>query len=128
MNEFDQYIKHTLKAKHYIRYADDFVIIDSHREYLKQLLPDLTHSLNQDLKLELHPKKVSISTFASGIDFLGWVHFPYHRVLRTVTKRRMFNNLEKKEYDNQSTQSYLGMLKHGNGYKLTSDILKEKPD
>ena len=27
MNEFDQFIKHRIKAKCYIRYADDFVIL-----------------------------------------------------------------------------------------------------
>ena len=29
MNEFDQWVKHMLKAKHYIRYADDFVLLFS---------------------------------------------------------------------------------------------------
>ena len=34
MNEFDQYVKHALKAKCYIRYADDFTILSSDKTTL----------------------------------------------------------------------------------------------
>jgi hypothetical protein len=46
-------------------------------------------NLTGRLKLHLHPDKVFIKTLASGVDFLGWVHFPTHRVLRTTARRRM---------------------------------------
>jgi len=39
MNEFDQYIKHKLKIKYYIRYADDFVILSPNKNYLELMLP-----------------------------------------------------------------------------------------
>jgi hypothetical protein len=62
-----------------------------------------------------------IKTVASGIDFLGWVHFPDHRVLRTNTKRRMIKNL--KNNDNlQRIHSYLGLLKHGNTYTIQNRL------
>jgi RNA-directed DNA polymerase len=118
MNEFDQYIKHKLKIKHYIRYADDFVILSNNKQYLEILLPKLKQFLNNELRLELHPHKVSIATFHSGIDFLGWVHFPNHRVLRTATKRKMFRNLKESQMKPETIQSYLGLLSHGNAYKL----------
>ena len=41
MNEFDQFVKHKLKAKHYIRYADDFVILSHDKNYLLKTLPSL---------------------------------------------------------------------------------------
>ncbi len=94
MNEFDQFMKHELRVKYYIRYADDFVIFSSNRAWLETILPEIDHFLANRLKLTLHPKKVSIETLASGVDFLGWVHFPDHRVLRTATKRRMFRGLK----------------------------------
>jgi hypothetical protein len=75
-----------------------------------------------ELKLYMHPNKVSIETLASGIDFLGWVHFPHHRVLRTATKRRMFRNLEVKIDRQEVVQSYLGLLGYGNGWKLRMAI------
>ena len=121
MNEFDQFVKHTLKAKYYIRYADDFVFLSNDRDWLVSLLPCIRDFLHEKLKLELHPDKVSIATLSSGIDFLGWVHFSDHRVLRTATKQRMLKTLRdnpKKE----TTASYRGMLSHGNAHKLSELI------
>ncbi len=80
--------------------------------------------LNQILKLELHPNKVSIKTLVSGIDFLGWVHFSDYRILRTSTKNRMFKRLKDSQNNQETTQSYLGLLKHGNTNKLTQTILR----
>jgi len=88
---------------------------------LKNILKDIQIFLKDTLFLDLHPKKVFIKTLASGVDFLGWVHFPHHRVLRTVTKKRMLKNLNKK--DNKATlQSYIGLLSHGNAKKLIKKI------
>ena len=62
---------------------------------------------------------VYLKTFSSGVDFLGWVHFPHHRVLRTATKKRIVKNVGDK-----SLTSYTGMLRWGNGYKLTEELEK----
>jgi len=121
MNEFDQFVKRQLKVKYYIRYADDFVILQNNKMYLKNLLPKISKFLSESLKLSLHPDKVFIKTIASGMDFLGWVHFPYHRVLRTATKRRMLKRF-KEDPKEESTQSYFGMLSHGNAHKLSKRI------
>lgn len=127
MNEFDQYVKQELKLKHYIRYADDFVVLSQDKNYLTNILRYIAIYLKNNLKLKLHPNKVTIETLSSGADFLGFVHFPYHRVLRTSTKRRM----KKKLQDNPSreiVQSYLGLLSHGSTWglkqKFFSGILK----
>ncbi|HEX8947226.1 MAG TPA: reverse transcriptase/maturase family protein [Candidatus Paceibacterota bacterium] len=76
MNEFDQFATHQLKATHYIRYADDFVFLSEDRAWLEGLLPRIRTFLATKLKLELHPRKVSIETLASGVDFLGGCTFP----------------------------------------------------
>lgn len=70
------------------------------------------------LKLKLHPDKVFIKTLASGMNFLGWVHFMEHRVLRTTTKRRMFKKLKTSEGKPEVAQSYLGLISHGNSKRL----------
>jgi retron-type reverse transcriptase len=123
LNELDQFIKRKLKVEHYIRYADDFVIMSTDREVLLDMLKDLDTFLKEQLKLSLHPDKVSISTVASGIDFLGWTHFPNHRVLRTNTKKRMMRNLKQNRGKRESIASYLGFLKHGNAYNLSKKIM-----
>jgi retron-type reverse transcriptase len=122
MNEFDQHMKQMLRVKNYIRYADDFVVFSHDRKELIELLPKIGTFLKEHLKLTLHPEKVFIKTLASGIDFLGWVHFPDHRVLRTTTKRRMFKNLSVSDTPEASRQSYLGTLRWGNTEKLKTKV------
>ena len=120
-NEFDQFMKHKVKAKYYLRYADDLVILSESRNWLIEILPQLKSFLLNKLKLEIHSGKVFIKTIASGVDFLGWVHFPNHRVLRISTKRRMFRNL-RENFSRETAASYLGMLRWGNTWKLMSRI------
>ena len=121
MNEFDHFMKRTLKTKHYIRYADDFVILHEDKKYLERLLPQISEFLETRLKLSLHPDKVFIKTIASGVDFLGWVHFPHHRIPRTSTKKRMFRNLRHNQKE-ESLSSYQGLLSHGDTYELRQKI------
>lgn len=122
MNEFDQFAKHKLKAKYYIRYADDFVILSEDKAWLERIIPRIKEFLWNRLRLELHPNKLYLRTVASGVDFLGWVQFPDHRVLRTSTRRRMMKGIVRGKGREETVQSYLGMTKHGNGYKVRQGI------
>ncbi len=124
MNRFDQWVKHTLKAKHYIRYADDFVFLSGDKNYLKNLISQIQLFLQTKLKLSLHPDKLFLKTTASGIDFLGWVHFSNHMVIRTKTKQRMFRNIQK-SISKESLESYFGLIKHGNSQKLRKNVIWE---
>ena len=117
MNEFDQHVKRKLKIKYYIRYADDFVFMSYNREELGVVRQVACDFLTQRLKLSLHPNKVFLTTLASGVDFLGWVHFPYHKVLRTVTKRKMMRRVNEK-----NVASYVGLLTHGNAWRLQEEM------
>jgi len=121
LNEFDQFVKHKLRARYYIRYADDFAILLEDREWLIKQIEPIQAFLADSLKLELHPNKLFIKTVSSGVDFLGWVHFSDHRVLRNASKRRMLRKL-KENYSPESLTSYLGLLSHGNAYKLQLSI------
>jgi retron-type reverse transcriptase len=133
LNEFDQFIKHKLKVKHYIRYTDDFVIVAEDKLYLKNLIKPISSFLSEELAIKLHPKKVTIRKFRQGVDFLGYIVLPRHRSLRTKTKNRIIRKLKKRveEYKNkmisnqtleQSLQSYLGVLSHADTYKLEQNL------
>jgi len=133
MNELDQFIKHELKLRHYARYTDDFVIILADRQHLEKFLNCIQSFLRDKLKLNLHPKKISIRTCHQGIDFLGYVALPYHLLMRTKTRRRIFRKLKIRiaQYRSgsineitlsQSLQSYLGVLSHANTYQLSQDL------
>ena len=96
-------------------------------------LTSMEKFLKERLKLQLHPKKVFVRKLHLGVDFLGYVIFPKHRLLRTKTKRRIWKKLSRRveQYRRgeinslqfeQSLQSYLGVLSHANTYKLSQDL------
>jgi RNA-directed DNA polymerase len=136
MNELDQYAKQELKLKHYFRYTDDFVVVSDNREYLKVVTKKMETFLNTTLRLHLHPNKVFIRKFSRGIDFLGYIVKPHHMLLRTKTKKRMFNKIKikaqkcsqgliSKDDVNQTLQSYLGVLSHANSYGLKQKLIND---
>ncbi len=133
LNEFDQYIKHILKIKHYIRYMDDFIILSTNKYFLIDLILKIKNYLKENLDLELHPNKVKIVNLNQGIDFLGYILFPYYILPRTKTKKRLLKKIRVKIEDYkkglisseslyQTIQSYFGYLQHSNAYKLTEKI------
>ena len=117
MNKFDQFVKHELREKYYIRYADDFVFLDEDYHRLDNLISSIRLFLKESLKLEIHPDKIYIKTIPSGLDFLGYVSFPDHRILRTKTKRRLFARIS-----DENLSSYLGLLKHCNSHKISKNL------
>jgi len=124
MNVLDQHVKHKLKAKYYIRYADDFAFFSDDKKQLENLIPKIHKFLNEKLKLTIHPDKISIQTLNSGVDFLGWVHFFNHHTLRKKTKTRMMKRIRQNPV-NESLQSYLGLLQHGNADKIKQHLLND---
>jgi RNA-directed DNA polymerase len=121
LNEFDQYMKHTQKVRFYIRYADDFVIVNSSKEVLLQFVEPMRDFLKTHLTLELHPGKLSFCKLAWGVDFLGYIVLPRYVLPRTKTKRWMLVHISEYLYSprmSQMIQSYLGYLSHTDDYKL----------
>ena len=133
LNELDQFIKHSLKAKFYARYCDDFVVGSESFEYLKLCLVKIQRFCGEKLSLEIHPRKIFLQKINRGVDFLGYVCLPHRKVLRTKTKRRMLNKIDNlkfeltqgkitKEKFEQSVQSYFGVLSHCKGDKIKNQI------
>jgi retron-type reverse transcriptase len=118
MNEFDQFVKHKLKVKYYIRYADDFIILSENKKYLENKIDPIKDFLQNELKLTLHPNKIFIKTLSSGMDFLGWKHFFDHRILRNTTRKRMIKNVQNSGCSYATLNSYFGLLGHGDTYKI----------
>ena len=57
LNELDYFVKHKLKAKFYIRYVDDFVILHNSKDQLKKWKVDINKFLRDKLKLKLISQK-----------------------------------------------------------------------
>lgn len=94
LNPLDQFIKRTLRIKYYIRYADDFVILSTERLFLEKLIAVLGEFLQTNLQLKMHPQKSSIRKWNQGLDFLGYIIFPFHTIVRTKTKKRIFRKIK----------------------------------
>lgn len=135
LNELDQFIKRTLKIKYYIRYCDDFVILSDDEYYLRGIISRLDNFLQRHLKLKLHPDKIILKKYHQGMDFLGYVDFPYHKILRIKTKSRIFKKLDLKidglkqdkvseKSFNQTLWSYFGILKHCDSCRLGQKIIE----
>ena len=92
LNELDYFVKHKLKAKYYIRYVDDFIILHHSKEQLKEWKKKIEEFLNAELRLELHPQKSKITSLSQGIDFVGFRNFYHFKLLR----KRNIRNMERK--------------------------------
>jgi hypothetical protein len=103
LNELDQFIKHKLKIKYYIRYVDDFVIFGKSKKYLSKQRIEIENFIKEKLTLSLHPKKTFIRKKSEGIDFLGYIVKTKYLLVRKRTvksfKRKLyfFNHLIKPE-------------------------------
>ena len=99
LNELDQFIKHVLKVKYYVRYVDDFVIMHEDKEQLRTWLAAIRQFLLEKLGLTLK-NEVKVAPLGNGINFLGYVQHIFHRLVR----RRVVNNFRNKlrELENPS--------------------------
>jgi hypothetical protein len=137
LDRLDQYVKRELRVKNYLRYTDDFVLLSRDRAEIEHVLPLIRDFLLRDLGLDLHPTKVFFRKWHQGVDFLGYNHFPYFRILRTKTKKRMLRKLKKRreEFEEESEKddsnlcqtvaSYLGVLSHARGRGLARYIRRD---
>ena len=120
LHELDRYVKNSLHENHYLRYCDDFIILSESRERLSGVTESIDNFLHRTLSLQLHPKKVYIRTWAQGIDFLGYVLFPYATVIRINTAERVLRRANK-----DNINSYLGVCSHADAFEL-EQIIKTK--
>lgn len=136
MNEFDQFMKHSIKAKYYIRYCDDFVILDASLQLLVDSITRIKVFLSSELKLDLHPNKIFLRKIHHGVDFLGYVSLPGYMILRTRTKNRTIRKIREAyvqykakvislEKFKQILASYAGMLSHCKSEGICKLIKKE---
>jgi retron-type reverse transcriptase len=138
LNELDHFVKHELKARFYIRYVDDFVLLDESSEKLERYKFKIAEFL-KTLELELHPEKSKIYPLHKGTRFLGFRIFHHHKLLRKSNIRKMERRLEsfREDYANgiisqddisNSVQSWMGYAKQGNTYRLRERIEREIED
>ena len=92
LNELDQFVKHELKARGYCRYVDDFVLVHPDPKQLLEWRQRIADFLEQRLRLRLKEWADPVPA-RRGVDFLGYVVWPAHRVPRRRVVRHFHARL-----------------------------------
>ena len=111
LDALDQFAKHRLGAKHYIRYVDDFVFLHESPQQLNQWLAEVEAFLPR-LGAKLNPTKTILQPVDRGVDFVGHVIKPWRR---TTRKRSLVQALKRTavapaEDLRETANSYFGLL------------------
>lgn len=112
LNELDQFIKHQIGARHYIRYVDDFVLLNESPQWLNAALKKINEFLPARLHAKLNPTKTILQPVARGVDFVGQVIKPWHRHTRKRTVNSALSRLRdtKPNKEFEVGNSYLGLM------------------
>ena len=135
LNELDYYIKHRLKARYYIRYVDDFLILHTSRGKLQEWKEKIDTFLREKIKIELHPEKSKIISLGRPIPFMGLKIFYHHKLLKGFNRRNVQKRVHKlhQKYEDkvitydkiyEVMQGTLAYMKHANTYRLQMKMLQ----
>jgi len=133
LNELDQYVKHDLRCKAYIRYVNDFLLFADDKETLHQWREQIITFL-QSLRLTIHEHRAQPKPVTHGIPFLGFTVYPSHRRLKrtkAIAYRRHLKTLQKQYHAGliihakipRSINAWSGHVQHGDTFKLQQNIL-----
>ena len=127
LNELDQFVKHKLKAKYYLRYVDDFVILAKDRAALEFYKTAITEFVDKELCLNVHPGKTFIRPVTDGIDFVGYVIRPEYILIRkrVVGEWRRKMELTDEKQRSQAFVSYTGHAMWANSYGLRKKMCEK---
>lgn len=135
LDPLDQFCKRVLGIKRYIRYMDYIIILDNDKERLKEYGRRMTQFLEERLHLNFN-NKTALRPVRVGCEFVGFVIYNDHVILRKSTTLRMKRTLRKTRQDyhdnlitfkeaNATMQSYLAMLSHVDCKKFKEKLLDE---
>ena len=141
MNVFDQWVKRVLKVKHYGRYVDDTYYVDTDKEWLLSLIPQIDHFLQTELGLHLNLHKTKLTEVKKGVTFLGIHLKPYRRYLKTGSLRRMrqrvhdMGAIPERALSQEAVRqrlmaqanSMLGILNHTRSFQLRKQLFPNYP-
>jgi retron-type reverse transcriptase len=136
LNKLDQYIKHNLGYKGYVRYMDDIILFSNKKENLQRDLVLIRCFLSNALHLKIKDKVTQLNKVSQGIPFLGYRIFPNLIRISQVNLKRCLKNIQKNEeayiigkinldtlYN--STRSRYGFISYANTNSLKKSIWGE---
>ena len=134
LSYFDHWLKEEKRVKYYYRYADDIVVLSGDKPYLHKLLKDIDTYLTTNLKVQIKGNYQVFPVDSRGIDFVGYVFYHSHVLMRKTIKKRLCRKAAKLNKMKQITDKeykikiapWLGWAKHCNSKNLLKKVLNEK--
>jgi len=113
LDALDQFSKHQLRARRYIRYVDDFVFIHESTAVLSDWLRQVTAFLPERLGAHINPRKTVLQPVSRGIDFVGHVIRPFHRTPRANALPNALRRIRDTKDDElfEAINSYFGLFR-----------------
>ncbi|CAM4030640.1 Retron-type reverse transcriptase [Ectopseudomonas alcaliphila] len=112
LDALDQFVKHQLRCRHYVRYVDDFILLHESPQQLNAWLAEIEAFL-PTLGAKLNPKKTILQPVDRGVDFVGHVIRPWRRTTRkrSVTEALRRTAASSDEDLHETANSYFGLLR-----------------
>lgn len=121
LSPLDHYIKETLKVKYYYRYCDDFILVHKNKKHLHYLKNQIIFYVNQ-LKLTIKPNWQIYPIESRGLDFVGYVFYVSHTLIRKNNTQRYKSRIKIKNYNLINHLVVLNYIKCFRGWKKYADI------
>lgn len=122
---FDHWLKEEKGVRYYFRYADDLVILAPDKSSLHKLLAEIREYLRVNLKLEIKGNYQVFPVAARGIDFLGYIFYHTHTLLRKRIKKSFARLVATKPFL-ASIAAYYGWACHANANHLLNKLLSNE--
>jgi hypothetical protein len=117
---------------------DDLITLAKDKKYLNQIKEKIVNFLYHRLYLTVNPRKIRIFPADKGIDFLGYVVFKDHILLRSANVKKFRKKYRKlirkvqegrisKEKAWQSIQSWIAHAKQADTYRLRQKLFNGDP-
>ena len=131
LNELDQFVKHRLRCRHYVRYVDDFILLHESPQWLNTAKAAIEQHLANQLAARINPGKTVLQPIARGMDFVGQIIKPHHRITRRRTVASALQRCTTAPASDlfETANSYFGLLRqashsHTDRCRLAKVILK----
>jgi retron-type reverse transcriptase len=112
LNELDQFVKHHLKARQYLRYSDDFVLVHEDPAQLLAWRAQIEAFLAERLRLSLTDPVAKPQLIKNGVDFLGYIVRPDYLLVRRRVVSRLKARLRDYEQKLVRPQSGYTLFRH----------------
>lgn len=94
--KLDYFIVNDLHLKYYVRYMDDFIILDNDIKKLKEAKKIITDKLEKEYKLKINEKKTWINNIKYGFSFLGYTYKVIDKKTIIKIKRSNIDKIKKR--------------------------------